>query len=58
MNSMWGVRCAVASVGHEVFGSGMSFGVCALAGRQGRGENRELRNSFQSCGTKNNGPAR
>ena len=30
----------------------------ALAGRQGRDENGELRNSFQSCGTKNKGPAR
>jgi len=52
------VRHAAASVGYEVFGSGMSFGFCALAGRLGRVEKGELRNSFQNCGTKNKGPAR
>ena len=52
------MRHAAASVGYEVFGSGMSFGFCALAGRQGKGENEELRSGLNFCGAKNKGPAR
>jgi len=54
------VRHAAASVGFEVFGSDMSFGFCALAGRQGEGRKRriaeqlsELRNKKQRACTKN-----
>ena len=54
------VRSAALSVGYEVFGSGMNFGFCALAGRQGEGRKRriaeqlsELRNKKQRACTKN-----
>ena len=54
------VRHAAASVGYEVFGSGMSFGFCALAGRQGKGRKSriaeqlsELRCKKQRACTKN-----
>ena len=51
---------AALSVGYEVFGSGMSFVFCALAGRQGKGRKMkiakqlsELRNKKQRACTKN-----
>ena len=36
------VRHAAASVGREVFGSGMSLGFCTLAGRQGEGRKSRI----------------
>ena len=41
---------ASASVGDEVFGSGMNLGFCAWQDARGRGENRELRSDLDFCG--------
>ena len=52
------VRHAAASVGYEVFGSGMSFGFCVLAGRQGEGRKRRIAEQLSELRNKKKGPAR
>ena len=49
------VRHAAASVGYEVFGSGMSFGFCVLAGRQERGKTENCGTAFRIAEQKTKG---